>query len=364
MAEAVARREEREIAEAQASAQRQARSYSQSEMPPSLPRRPAAAPRRSDPYEAPVHPGFDTDRHHPVQRIELDARSRLRERTPLAHPARAAWRSARPTPSRAVDLRASAPTKLPASFPHSAPAPSGKPPVTLRTRATDSPADIRRTAAAYAGVERPLSSARRSGARPQLSRGAPPAAPDCRARTLSAARAGHAPAWLYSSATRETAARSFAVADTLQHSQERVASRWFALKGVFDPCSSELEVPRGSLPRPIKEVRPSALAVFSLAGGVGKTSLVATLGRALSALGEKVLLADTTSHGLMPFYFGASELRPGVVRTFSPPPGSTDAPIHLVSTRSTGTAWRARAAKPSSTNSCAAPAAPTASCSI
>ena len=72
------------------------------------------------------------------------------------------------------------------------------------------------------------------------------------------------------------------------------------------------------------------LAVFSLAGGVGKTSLVATVGRSLSSLGEKVLLTDTTSHGLLPFYFGANELRQGVVRTFSPPSGSTDAPIYLV----------------------------------
>jgi cellulose synthase operon protein YhjQ len=64
---------------------------------------------------------------------------------------------------------------------------------------------------------------------------------------------------------------------------------------------------------------------------VGKTSLVATLGRALASSGEKVLLTDTTSHGLLPFYFGASELRPGVVRTFSPPVGSADAPIHLLS---------------------------------
>src|SRR5260370_17783997 len=70
-------------------------------------------------------------------------------------------------------------------------------------------------------------------------------------------------------------------------------------------------------------------AVFSLAGGVGKTSLVATVGRALSSMGEKVLLTDTTSHGLLPFYFGASELRQGTVRTFSPPSGSTDAPIYL-----------------------------------
>jgi len=64
---------------------------------------------------------------------------------------------------------------------------------------------------------------------------------------------------------------------------------------------------------------------------VGKTSLVATLGRALSSTGEKVLLTDTTSHGLLPFYFGASELKPGVVRTFSPPMGSADAPVHLLS---------------------------------
>ncbi len=86
-------------------------------------------------------------------------------------------------------------------------------------------------------------------------------------------------------------------------------------------------------PAPVrqKETRTPVLAVFSMAGGVGKTSLVATLGRSLSSLGEKVLLTDTTSHGLLPFYFGASELRQGTVRTFSPPSGSTDAPIYLVS---------------------------------
>jgi cellulose synthase operon protein YhjQ len=112
--------------------------------------------------------------------------------------------------------------------------------------------------------------------------------------------------------------------DTLQSSRERVASRWFALKGVFET------EPVAAAPRP-QEVRTPVLAVFSLAGGVGKTSLVATLGRALSSLGEKVLLADTTSHGLLPYYFGATELKPGVVRTFSPPSGSTDAAIHLVS---------------------------------
>ena len=151
-----------------------------------------------------------------------------------------------------------------------------------------------------------------------------PGAPDSRLPT-----ADSRPAWLYSAPqepTRPTPATS-AVADTLQHSRERVAARWFALKGVFDNVPQEQPDPT---PVRQKELRTPTLAVFSMAGGVGKTSMVATLGRALSSMGEKVLLTDTTSHGLLPFYFGARELRPGVVRTFSPPAGSTDAPIYLV----------------------------------
>lgn len=142
------------------------------------------------------------------------------------------------------------------------------------------------------------------------------------------------PAWLYG---EDRGARPQPVApqepkpqpvpDTLQHSRERVASRWFALKGVFDHSAQEQAEPQ---PVRKQEYRVPTLVLFSLAGGVGKTSMVATLGRALSSLGEKVLLTDTTSHGLLPFYFGARELRPSVVRTFSPPPGSTDAPIYLV----------------------------------
>lgn len=146
------------------------------------------------------------------------------------------------------------------------------------------------------------------------------------------------PAWLYAppadanapvqSAPLVPPTQQSSVAETLQHSRERVAARWFALKGVFEQPGQEAVEPA---PVRQKEIRTPVLAVFSLAGGVGKTSLVATMGRALSSLGEKVLLTDTTSHGLLPFYFGASELRQGTVRTFSPPSGSTDAPIYLVS---------------------------------
>ena len=145
------------------------------------------------------------------------------------------------------------------------------------------------------------------------------------------------PAWLYAPPASQLSPKpavpppspvQSSVADTLQHSRERVAARWFALKGVFDQPGQDQPEPA---PVRQKETRTPVLAVFSLAGGVGKTSLVATVGRSLSSMGEKVLLTDTTSHGLLPFYFGASELRQGTVRTFSPPSGSTDAPIYLVS---------------------------------
>jgi cellulose synthase operon protein YhjQ len=43
-----------------------------------------------------------------------------------------------------------------------------------------------------------------------------------------------------------------------------------------------------------------------------------------------VLLVDTSSYGLLPFYFGAQDQRPGVLRTFSPPGPGGDAPIQML----------------------------------
>ena len=113
--------------------------------------------------------------------------------------------------------------------------------------------------------------------------------------------------------------------DTLQGSRERLATRWYALRGVFE---SSLP-PAQAVPAPIA-ARAPVMAVFSLAGGVGKTSLVATLGRALSARGERVLLVDTAAYGLLPFFFGACDQRPGMLRTFTPPASSGDAPIQMI----------------------------------
>ncbi|HLI76064.1 MAG TPA: cellulose synthase operon protein YhjQ/BcsQ, partial [Acidobacteriaceae bacterium] len=117
------------------------------------------------------------------------------------------------------------------------------------------------------------------------------------------------------------------VREALQHSRERFASRWYALRELFSPSSKRTE-PEEPPPAP---ALPPLLAIFSLAGGVGKTTLAAAIARVLSAGGERVLLVDTTPHGILPFHFGARELRPGVGRTFTPPAGSPDQPIQLVS---------------------------------
>jgi cellulose synthase operon protein YhjQ len=135
------------------------------------------------------------------------------------------------------------------------------------------------------------------------------------------------PAWLAAERS-EPAAPSYTHApeDTLQGSRDRLTSRWFALKGVF-PGAQYAQEPA---PAPAASaMRAPVLALFSLAGGVGKTSIVANLGRTLASRGERVLLVDTAAFGLLPFYFGARDQRAGVLRTFTAP-GSADAPVQTL----------------------------------
>jgi cellulose biosynthesis protein BcsQ len=110
------------------------------------------------------------------------------------------------------------------------------------------------------------------------------------------------------------------VAEQSRHPREEAAPRWHALQSVFAPAVTP----------PAIEPHPPMVAVFSMAGGVGKTCLVATLGRALSALGEHVLLVDTTAGALLPFYFGSRASNSGVVRTFSPIGVERDAPVKIL----------------------------------
>lgn len=91
------------------------------------------------------------------------------------------------------------------------------------------------------------------------------------------------------------------------------------------PILRQAAPPSSSVPQTAQK---TAIAIASLAGGVGKTTLAANLGRILSSHGENVLLADISGSGLLPFYFGAGDLRPGLRNFVSPEPGSL--PIHVL----------------------------------
>jgi cellulose synthase operon protein YhjQ len=342
VAEAAARREEREIAEAHASAQRQAARWNDSEVRRSRlagPQPVRVSALAGDPYE--VAQGALVDGHlaTPNRQLEFTQPQQYRGDDRISTEERRILRQNELDARRPRGFRPDQPSGMRSAY--RAPFPDGS----VRSRINPSGSEFPRVTPGFSATAARTSSSSlqqeyfppmgqtleeltRRQAPEEVVRDDPSWPPSNDATT---------PAWLFANASSPTSAQASAVrpvpmpvqssvADTLQHSRERVASRWFALKGVFDP---EME-PVAELPRQ-REVRTPVLAVFSLAGGVGKTSLVAALGRALSSLGEKVLLADTTSHGLLPYYFGATELKPGVVRTFSPPSGSTDAPIHLVS---------------------------------
>jgi cellulose synthase operon protein YhjQ len=303
IADAAARREEREIAEAHASAQRQAARWYESDMrrrPQGGRTTPTLPGLTGDPYESAQGSTVDPELKTPNRQVEYTQSQRYREDV---HP-----EPFRTDFSRSADSRSVRPAEPdPRRRGYRPDEPSGLR-AAARTTESESPSRSRATASGeFARAHSQSDSAHRAAATPQDQASA---------------------AWLYgSNPAGRPGGQTSAVAHTLQSSREKVASRWFALKGVFEP-----EQPADAAKRPRRsDVGTPMLGVFSLAGGVGKTSLVATLGRALSSLGEKVLLADTTSHGLLPYYFGATELKPGVVRTFSPPSGSADAAIHLVS---------------------------------
>ena len=86
-------------------------------------------------------------------------------------------------------------------------------------------------------------------------------------------------------------------------------------EGTPSPKASETaKVHRGAAESGEPRIR-SAIAVASLAGGVGKTTICANLARILCSMEERVLLVDGSGSGLLPFYFGATNLRFGL-RTF------------------------------------------------
>ena len=315
-AEDLTRREAREIAEAHASAQRQAQRYAGTEARDSgglLTELPIRLGLLEDPY---------TPRPHaPSARMLTGSQVPEEDMRPERFPQRRAPRTMAPInlPSVGISQRKVEAPAAEEPTSHSEGDRPGSlnsvPPPIPRTQDTAGNAAERLPeVAAKPFVER------RSEPRPVR-------IPEPDERTEAAV-----PAWIHGRDTpaapvRRQAPVASPAGETLQHSRERVASRWYALRGVFDPATPEMEPMQARA----RETASPVLAVFSFAGGVGKTSLTASLGRSLSAVGEKVLLTDLTPQGILPFYFGATELRPGVVRTFSPPPGSADTPVSMLS---------------------------------
>ena len=58
---------------------------------------------------------------------------------------------------------------------------------------------------------------------------------------------------------------------------------------------------------------------------------MAALGRAFSAGGENVLLVDTASFGMLPFFYGAKEQRTDVLRTFVAPDAGRGSRVEILS---------------------------------
>lgn len=116
--------------------------------------------------------------------------------------------------------------------------------------------------------------------------------------------------------------------------QSVAVPQWFALKNILTGAPAAAGT-NWEVPTPLP-ARVPVVAVFSLAGGVGKSSLVATLGRSLSSRGERVLLVDTAAFGTLQFFFGAQEQRLGVLRTFQAPAAGGSAPVDILTLEAEG----------------------------
>jgi cellulose biosynthesis protein BcsQ len=134
---------------------------------------------------------------------------------------------------------------------------------------------------------------------------------------------------------------------TAQPASTPVSAQAVASPAPAEPAPSappETAVPSISVTRPPapspsapQAAQKTAIAITSIAGGVGKTTLAANLGRILSSHGENVLLVDISGNALLPFYFGASDLRPGMRTFVSPEPGAL--PIHVLCAETVTCEW-------------------------
>jgi cellulose synthase operon protein YhjQ len=104
---------------------------------------------------------------------------------------------------------------------------------------------------------------------------------------------------------------------TPMHSPPEMPShRWTMLRAVTDAIpgadSDDYRVVS-------EEIHVPTIAVFSMAGGVGKTTILAALARALSRTGQRVLVVHGVEQNTLTLHFGGQSVRPGRLHTFLPP---------------------------------------------
>ncbi len=88
---------------------------------------------------------------------------------------------------------------------------------------------------------------------------------------------------------------------------------------------------------PVQSDERPILAVHSLAGGVGKSTLCANVARVLCSLGEQILMVDASGSGLLPFHFGANDLRSGLRKFVAP--GMTYSPLRVIGAEEITAEW-------------------------
>ena len=99
--------------------------------------------------------------------------------------------------------------------------------------------------------------------------------------------------------------------------ESEAASRWQVLRNQTNSSAGAIATGDAG--------RTRVLALHSVAGGGGATTILATLARAFSKLGERVLVSDSSEFSTMPLYFGVQNLAGGS-NTIVLPEGL---PIHL-----------------------------------
>jgi cellulose synthase operon protein YhjQ len=103
-----------------------------------------------------------------------------------------------------------------------------------------------------------------------------------------------------------------------------VRDRWSAIQDVFSQGTTDNAdaVAAHTLP-------DGSISVFAAGGGVGKTTIGATLARVLTSMGESILLAGLTLDSILPLYFGARSASGGTLRSFLMPRDHERGSLHL-----------------------------------